>query len=280
MYIIYIIVLVIIIGLYIFNNSLEDVQYHHNRLMDYSWTNEQMDIKYCVLASSLRKNPRIGLFVKYVPEITSNIKLVQGYNNRFNLETYGIAFMVDEVLYIVFISTSNLDDVYTSLRSDSKDIYLGNVHRGYYEHFHRGIYSSLLWVIQEWSFDSIKLVGHSMGGVMACLAGLSLWTNLGITSKVITYGSPRWGDKQLRKSLNGLDITNYINIADPVPKRPNKYVPIGKCIYYRIDTGNDNVNHGIRVYREIIVRNGNHGIKKRKHRYDEAVSSMILNLFQ
>lgn len=275
-------VTVVILLLYLFNNSLENVQYYHNRLMDYPWVFEQMGLKYCSLASSLRKNPQIGLYVRYIPEITSNIKLVQGYNNRYNLETYGIAFMVKGELNVAFISTSNLDDVYTSLCSKSKDIYLGNVHSGYYNHLHRGIYSSLLWIIQESpTFKKIKLMGHSMGGVMASLAAVSLWTDLGIIAEVLTYGSPRWGDKQLKSSLGKtIPITNYINVADPVPKRPVGYVPIGKSKYFRIDTSNDNVNHGIRVYREIVTHNGNHGIKKRGHRYDEAVSSMILNLFQ
>ena len=56
----------------------------------------------------------------------------------------------------------------------------------------------------------VIIIGHSLGGALATLAAVDLVPRLDIRSILITYGSPRVGNKQFSeyvdKNLHGLNL--------------------------------------------------------------------------
>lgn len=282
-FVIYIILVVFYCFLYYFNNSLESVQRYHYKLLDYDWNKDQMYLKYCCLASVIRVN--IGL----LPLLEKshgiyNIKLLKGYNNQMNPEIMGISFTNDDKIFLIFISTSNLDDVKYSLENNQIRLKHGMIHSGYYSRVNNGLYTSTMENLINYNTKKdIVLIGHSLGGTMASIIGLQLNEDFGFNCRVYTYGSPKWGNCQINKYVRNsktLQITNYINTSDPVVDRPKsvKYTRIGLTKSFKIDTGNDNVNHGIKVYREIVIQNNYHNISRRNHRLDEIISRSIMDL--
>lgn len=272
----YVFMVIIIIFLRYFDNSLRSVQRYHKKLLDYNWEGgDQLLLKYCCICSLVCQ----GVYVSNLPEL----KVVYGYNNNFELNPIGITFTENGILNIVFVSTSNLDDVYFGIQSSLLETKFGMVHNGYMKRFN-GLYTNLLFIINQYKFENILLYGHSLGGVMASLVGLHLNDDFRYNCSIKTFGSPRWGNCQVKDYVNnkcGVKIKNYINSADPVTKKPNtsSYTTVGYNIVGRIDTNNDNVNHGIKIYREIVSRNKDYKIIPRGHRIDELISRSILDLF-
>ena len=182
-----------------------------------------------------------------------------------------------------------MDDILSSLESRQKEIPQGMIHYGYEKRFQRSYYSLMKNLVKyrssERSSDQntkLTLIGHSLGGVMASIAGFYLNLDFDFDITVRTYGSPKWGNRQLKRFIEtkeNISITNYINTADPVIYKPgNNYLRIGKVVSGHIDTGNDNVNHGIKVYRELLINNFDFKTKPRKHRLDEIISRKIMNI--
>lgn len=292
LFVIYIFIITLVTFLRYFNDNLESVQVYHNRLLDYSWKHEQLDLYYCCLASIIRKNAKS---IK-IPLRENCIDFIYGYNYNDIPEIVGI--IINENI-IVFISTANLDDILSSLESQQKEIPQGMIHYGYDKRFQR-IYNSLMKNLIKYrssgcsdnlsddrsdnrsSEQKLTLIGHSLGGVMASIAGFYLNLDFNFNVKVRTYGSPKWGNRQLKRFIEtkeNISITNYINTSDPVIYKPgNNYLRIGKTISGHIDTGNDNVNHGIKVYRELVVNNFDFKTKTRNHRFDEIISRKIMNM--
>jgi hypothetical protein len=282
LFVLYIVLIVLLVLLKYFNDSLESVQRYHYRLLDYPWdnTSNQMLLRYCCLSSVIKQNPSVRI---YCPVI-KKIKLIQGLQ-RGAIETTGISFVKDRKMHLVFVSTSNLDDVLYGLLKCMTETKFGMVHGGYHTKFIE-MYTSILYILHEQSgeFDSILCCGHSLGGVMASIAGLYLEGNFGYRTEVFTFGAPRWCNCQVKhytSKRKNLKITNYINTADPITQHPRSsvFVTAGDNVFGRIDTKNDNVNHGIKVYREIVSGNTNYRVAARKHRIDEVISRIILDLF-
>lgn len=274
LFLLFVVLVLIVTGLRYFNDTLESVQVFHNRLMNYNWKPKQLPLMYCCLASILRINPRLN---------NGDVKFIYGYDYNYNQTIRGISFNNKDDVYLVFISTSNLDDTLSSLETQKVEIDQGMIHSGYHKRFHMGIYTSIMEILSQTKFKKIICIGHSLGGVMASLAGMYLNREFGFKTEVKTYGSPLWGNIQIKKSLDkrkDINIINYINVADPVIYKPrNRYIRVGKTISMKIDTGNDNVNHGIKVYRELVIGNVNYKHPKRFHRFDEVVSRKIMDLF-
>jgi predicted lipase len=66
------------------------------------------------------------------------------------------------------------------------------------------------------------VTGHSLGGAVATLLSLRLFEYLGFAPKVITFGSPRVGDRSLRKLFNAriADGLRFVHNHDIVPWMP------------------------------------------------------------
>ena len=175
-----------------------------------------------------------------------------------------------------------MDDTLSSLESRQKEIPQGMIHYGYNKRFQKCYYSLMENLIKSQQNTNLTLIGHSLGGVMASIAGFYLNLEFDMNVTVRTYGAPKWGNRQLKRFIEtkeNISITNYVNTSDPVIYKPgNNYSRIGKVLSGHIDTGNDNVNHGIKIYRELIVKNFGFKTKPRNHRFDEIISRKIMNI--
>jgi predicted lipase len=91
-----------------------------------------------------------------------------------------------------------------------------------------------------YGIDDIVLTGHSLVGAVATLAAVIL-KNQGLDEvRVVTFGSPRPGDKALKKWVKkeGLEVTRYVNSMDAVTAMPFwvwGYRHIGELIYLTED---------------------------------------------
>ncbi len=176
--------------------------------------------------------------------------------------------------------TSNLQDILVSMDTTFTHVPDGKIHQGYYNK------AVEIMNVLSAPKGGVNLCGHSMGGALASILGYLLHKqNPKLKIFVCTFGSPMYGDANLKDYLSkqkNIKITNYINTADPVVYKPTtltneKYKRIGKVIKWRVDSGNDNVNHNIRSYRACVLE-----LKetrcKRTHRFDEILSRFFLDL--
>ena len=93
------------------------------------------------------------------------------------------------------------------------------VHAGFwsaYETLHEKIYEYLICsIVMD---TKVVIFGHSLGAAMAkeCARRIYKYYNV----KVITFGTPRTGNKKYAKLFDKIDILEYINRADIVTKLP------------------------------------------------------------
>lgn len=273
-----------------FGNSLESIQYYHCRIMNY-WDKEVVPLKWgdfsidnsltllylCVLSSVLYSG------VSYIkkPYFLDKIEVLYGYSFTMKKVRVGYVFRDNDFLVVVLHSTSNLSDVSFSFLNNLISIDDGQIHEGYYIRTLE-FFPNLLEILSKYSdIKKVFLTGHSLGGACSSILGYLLSKYFNYMICVYTFGSPKFGNNQLKDKIEKIEkmkIWNIVNTADKIPNKPSnwKYVRIGKEIKYRLDTGNDNVNHGIRVYKEILCKKST--IKKRKHRFDEILSRVFLDL--
>lgn len=270
-----------------FGISLGSVQYYHNKLlyeMDWEddtlvWKNFYNEnialtlLKYCVISSSISSS--ISVF-------NYDLHKIEGYSFTRQNQIIGYGRKVDDFIVLSLISTSNISDVLFSLNNDLVDIDDGQIHRGYYVHTMEFLSSILMFMNKYSGIRKLYITGHSLGGALSSVLGYILNKNFGFEVIVYTYGSPKFGNKQLKhfiENMKGIKIYNVINSADVVTNKPTnwKYVRIGNEIKNRCDTGNDNVNHGIKVYRD-VVKNRKSNVPKRKHRFDEILQRFFLDI--
>ena len=176
--------------------------------------------------------------------------------------------------------TSNLQDILVSMDTTFTHVPDGKIHQGYYNK------AVEIMNVLPAPKGGVNLCGHSMGGALVSILGYLLHKqNPKLKIFICTFGSPMYGDANLKDYLSkqkNIKITNYINTADPVVYKPTtltneKYKRIGKVINWKVDSGNDNVNHNIRSYRACVLE-----LKetrcKRTHRFDEILSRFFLDL--
>ncbi|KAF2474618.1 lipase precursor [Lindgomyces ingoldianus] len=107
-----------------------------------------------------------------------------------------------------------------------------SVHTGFYTswlHTRKAILSDLTEAIGKYPNYTLTLVGHSLGGAVAALAGLD-FINRGWDPRVTTFGEPRVGNKELMTYINDrFNITpnsttnkfhRVTHVSDPVPLLP------------------------------------------------------------
>lgn len=131
----------------------------------------------------------------------------------------------DKTFYIVFRGTEDLSDVLSDIQYiqsktniDDKECY---VHSGFLKE-----YESVKDDILNTPFGAYDIVvcGHSLGGAIAIICGADLQaTN---TRKVITFGSPRVGDKKFKKIYDE-SVTESLRFV-----HNNDIVPIINIINY------------------------------------------------
>ena len=291
MFVIYICFIILISLLLYFGNSLESIQYYHCRIMN-CWDKKVVPLKWvdnfnvdnsftllylCVLSSVLYS----GVFYIKKPDFLDKIEVLYGYSFTMKKTRVGYMFRHNDFLVIVLCSTSNLSDVSFSFLNNLISIDDGQIHEGYYIHTLE-FFPNVLEILSKYSdVKKIFLTGHSLGGACSSILGYLLSKYFNYRTCVYAFGSPKFGNIQLKykiEQLERMSIWNILNTADKIPDKPSnwKYTRIGKEIKFRLDTGNDNVNHGIRAYKEML--DGKCTIKKRKHRFDEILSRVFLDL--
>jgi hypothetical protein len=110
------------------------------------------------------------------------------------------------------------------------DLFPGRVHRGFYRSFlslRPLIEKHPLWQASEQGQCPLICSGHSKGGALACLAA---WVWRKRNPLILTFGSPRIGDKDFVAAWNeqGLQAHHYVNPFDPIPHLPlwKEYQPL------------------------------------------------------
>jgi len=278
------VVLVIIYVIWIyFGESLINVQrWHQKLLLEYKWEDPKLFfLRTCALSSVL-----IGTNFRFpprslIPKGQLKIYRLLGYTFSRKNQNVGFVSVGEEFTTVTLASTSNLSDVFFSMYNNLIDIEEGCIHEGYYKHSLE-IFPNLMKIIHLQPNKNIVLTGHSLGGVLASILGYML-SRYNFKVNVHTFGSPKFANNQLKhfiEKIENLKIVNVVNTADAVTKKPSnwKYTRVGDTIEGRIDTGNDNVNHGIKVYREILLGVEKTKIGKRGHRIDEILGRWFLDI--
>lgn len=294
-FILYIILIVFFCIWSKFGKSFGDIQYYTTGLLDYSWNIEPLTsenfyvytqqkslalLKCCVLSSVLYSNPL-------------NFKNCDFFNQVYKLrslsfsrcaQTFGFIAVCDDFFVISLKSTSNLDDIFVSSHNNLIDIDEGEIHQGYYTQSVELLTEIYNIFLQHVNIKKIYVTGHSLGGTLANVLGFLLAKELKDYSVcVYSYASIKFGNKLLKhniEKIKNLKLHNIINQADMVTHKPicNIFKRIGNTIQHRIDTGNDNINHGIKAYRECVLNLKETNIKKRKHNLNEKFFRLILDL--
>ena len=213
----------------------------------------------------------------YLDILLPDVKL-----NKITIDDDNIGFIVKgrDCDIISLRGTSNLEDILVSMDTSFTHVPDGKIHQGYY--------NKVMEIIQAYPEltlgTEIIFCGHSMGGALVSILGYLLHKqNPNLKIRVYTFGSPMYGDYHLKEYISNqknIKMINYINVADPVVYKPidTGYKRIGTVKKWKIDSGNDNVNHNIRTYRECVLQSK--GTKcKRTHRFDEILSRFFLDLF-
>eukprot|EP01083_Nonionella_stella_P021835 60457_1 len=126
------------------------------------------------------------------------------------------------------------------------------IHRGFYRAIHAllntGLYDSIQALFTQHKHSKVLLTGHSLGGALAQVLALMfnvdpMFSSLPFDTEsveVITFGSPRWGSKDLVTYFNSIGYTNWriVNRYDIIPTLPVKYAgyyhPASKIEYTNI----------------------------------------------
>lgn len=284
------IILIYILVIY-FDRSLEKTQkYHLKILKPVNWNNFKFHHKTEYNNNLAKELLNMCCLSSCVYSKFSDLPTVYSISsNSFCKETrnVGIFKVINECLYVSLVSTCNLEDVCYSIdkifvTETSKCGYSFKVHRGYFKKANE-IYSSITKNTEylKLKFNKVVLCGHSFGGVLATIVGylFSKFTDFSIL--VYTFGSPKFGNTQMSFYVGNckqLNIFNIINLPDHVVHKPSdwRFMRVGKEIQFDYDTGNDNVNHGIKVYTQLL--NNERNILKRNNRLDEIMSKFVLDM--
>ena len=115
------------------------------------------------------------------------------------------------------------------------------VHYGFTEAY-TSVRDVVLKAAKDTPHKQIVLVGHSLGGALATLAGLDIVENVpGKDVSVYTYGSPKVGDAAFADAYNTRVSNTYrvVNDTDLVPSIPlGNYYHVGKLLH--LNPPNDN----------------------------------------
>lgn len=127
-------------------------------------------------------------------------------------DTQGIYVGNGKINILAFRGTEfNFGDIYTDLRWGwYKD---RGVHSGFY-HAWKSVERGAMKVVEN-SPVPVYITGHSLGGAIAKV-GTSI---IGGYIRCITFGAPKCFNADVDFEMEG-NITNYINIGDPIPYYP------------------------------------------------------------
>lgn len=262
-----------------FGDSLKRVQYYCQKYLYLDFgdgSNESLNaLKWCTLNCVLFSNlPFFNFLIPGAVVLYDEHRIPAGYYVRDGKH-----------LLISFVSTANLDHVKIATNNSLNGL---GFHSGYFKRTQE-LLEQFIFVLT--GIESIIVCGHSMAGAMAGIAGYLLSRRFPFSRvSVYAFGSPKFCSLEPDwKSLPNLTYHDYINTADPVIYKPLnlEYIRLDSenfesksnvFVKHFIDTGNDNVNHSIKVYREIVLQRETTEIPRRPHRPDEILSRWFLDM--
>lgn len=284
LFVLYCIFVFLIVLLQYFEQSLWNVQYRYHRMLsDKELFQPDKNYVLFMLGTTVIANVIISSDFFFAPmQFDECIKLSykDDANNDIN---FGVFLYTHGSSVLSLAGTSSLDDVRISMDTNLIHVVEGSFHRGYYLHAQR-LFTRIYPLLKDFPGNTLNLTGHSMGGALASiLAYLISKCFSGITLFVYTFGSPKYATESLERYFRTRSVyfVHYLNEADPVIYKPLDVSlrRVGRTITYKIDTGNDNINHSIKIYKYVVKREDNVSIKKRHHRFDELIARSVLDIF-
>tara|TARA_B100000963_G_scaffold361975_1_gene401504 strand:- start:554 stop:1480 length:927 start_codon:yes stop_codon:yes gene_type:complete len=115
------------------------------------------------------------------------------------------------------------------------------IHSGFYEHLHMGesyknIDNTVFKLIKKYPNYEIYITGHSLGGALCTLYGYELSQKVNKKINVISFASPRLGNKWFKKKVENIDNLNILRITykkDIVTCFPMfNYYHVGDNLYF------------------------------------------------
>ena len=177
--------------------------------------------------------------------VFSSVEKVPEFYNNNETGAYAFSFVKEKTLYFVFRGTNDYQDVMVDLNfilvpfaEDNKKC---KVHRGFMTQFSVFKECVLKTVLEnKKNIETIKFIGHSLGGALATLFAGYLASLRELEIKVVchTFGSPRVGNKNyvkwFQKNISSSNCIRIMNQKDPVAQIPISpffhHVSNTKCI--------------------------------------------------
>jgi len=292
-FILYLLLIIIFIIWIKFTKSFEELQYYSTYFIDYDWKEDNLTtenffnytedkslslLKCCVLSSIIYSNELNFSNPSYFNKVYKLDCLTFLRNKKIK----GFLATSKDFVVISIVSTSNMEDILVSSNANKIDIEDGEIHEGYYTQAIEILTKITEILSNHRDIKKIYLSGHSFGGTIISIIGYLLAKNDYHDVCCYSFGGVKYGDKTLKyniEKMTNLKIYNILNIADLIIHKPliNNFIRIGEDIKHRIDTGNDNLNHSIKVYRECVLKVENSEIKGRSNRFYENIFRMVLD---
>ena len=278
---VYVICILVYVSITYFDKSLESIQRYQGKLSDLEWNGDTKYLQAAITASAMFTDAAV------IPSSPSSSMIVTfgGYGFTGNKYTKAGCVIMDRGgdAVVSFVSTASVSDVAFAASNTLKGDLLekGKVHEGMFARASE-LMPSLTRALR-YTMDRKRLVftGHSLGGAMAIITALLLVEETGIVAdEVVVFGCPAIGDSALRSYIDGTFPVSrcFVNTVDPTLKAPSKKYavpPISTAVTATLETGNANVNHGVKTYRKLAM--GATAVEKstRPHRFDEILSRLI-----
>lgn len=145
-------------------------------------------------------------------------------------------FIQDNI--IAFAGTNSKENVLTDVKI--LDVSFGacgnsktRVHAGFLEAWD-SVRTKVLQHVTQLTTETVVFTGHSLGGALACVAGLDVACTLGKKVKVVSFGAPHVGDELFADVFNAKiwESTRVVNPLDPVPRSLSSQFAHVKGLYF------------------------------------------------
>ena len=167
------------------------------------------------------------------------------YSNKGELAIYGYNTKY-KMNFIGFRGSSNIKNWITNIQFDIIYPYGESIgiEKGFYNLFcslKNDIYNDINLLVDKNNNNNIIITGHSLGGAISTLLSFDvLYNNLPYNVYLITFGSPRVGNKNFVEYFNKYKIyskriTHYYDIVPHLPQSFLNYQHIPNEIWYNLD---------------------------------------------
>jgi predicted lipase len=124
----------------------------------------------------------------------------------------------NDILIVAFKGSTTISDFLTDIKLTLTETIHGKVHSGFFELLTKNnAHLEIIEIIRQFKPKQIVLSGHSLGAALATLL-LQYLSSLPAEIKLITFGSPRVGDREFAKNIQNSKRHIYEN--DAVTKLP------------------------------------------------------------